>query len=111
MSLYAEYISERTDDKIIEIDDVGFITYRHILDKKTTYIIDLYIRPEFRKGKMASNLADQITEEAKSLGHTKLLGSVIPSNKNSDTSIKILHAYGMKLQSCTENFIIFEKEL
>lgn len=110
MSLYAEYLLEKTNDKILEIED-GFITYRHLPADKATYIIDIYIRPEKRNENLASNLADLVVREAKELGHMTLLGSVIPSSKGSDTSIKVLQAYGMTLKSASENFIIFEKPI
>lgn len=110
MSLYAEYLKERTYDKILELD-FGFITYRHLEDQKTTYIVDIFVLPKFRRQGFATKLADEIAKEAISAGHTRLIGTVDPSMKNSTESIKTLLSYGMKLQSLGPNFIIFEKEL
>lgn len=110
MSLYAEYLKEKSDDKILELD-FGFATYRHLPEEKSTYIIDIYIRPVFRKDGLASQMADQIVGEARAAGHTKLIGSVVPTSKGSTDSLKVLIAYGMHLKSCSNNFIIFEKDI
>ena len=56
-------------------------------------------------------MADEIAKIAKKEGCTKMLGSVVPSAKNSTISLKVLLAYGMTLQSSTNDFIIFEKEI
>lgn len=110
MSLYADYLKERTNDQILELD-FGFATYRHLADTKTTYIMDIFVLPKFRKEGLAAKMAGQIIDEARELGHTKLLGSVVPSNKNSTDSLRILLAFGMKLQSAVNDFIVFEKDI
>lgn len=107
MSMYAEYLREKTSDLIIETVE-GFATYRYV-DEKTVYIIDLYIAPGFRKNDVASSMADQIVAEAKQKGCSKLLGSVVPSNKNSTASVQVLLAYGMSLESSANDFILFKK--
>lgn len=110
MSLYADYIKERTNDKIIE-SDFGFATYRHLPDQKATYIIDIYVKPELRLKGLASKFADQIAMEAREIGHLNLLGTVVPSARGSTSGIKTLIAYGMHLKSSTNDLIIFEKDL
>jgi hypothetical protein len=110
-SLYSQYISERSDDKIIEMPGEGFATYRYINGGKSVYIIDIFVTPEARHGKIASGLADIISNEAKERGCKEVLGSVCPSAKGSTTSLKVLLAYGMKLQSSSDNFIVFSKEI
>jgi len=109
VSLYAEYLAERTTDQIIETHN-AFATYK-FLDKDTCYIIDIYVLPEFRKSGVASDIADIIKGIAKEKGCTKLIGSVVPSAKGSTTSVKVLLGYGMKLQSSTNDFVVFEKEI
>ncbi len=109
MSLYSQYITERTNDQIIESDQ-GFITWRY-LDGALVYIVDLFILPEFRNSKAATLLADQVVYEAKAKGCKAVIGSVVPSTKGSDTSIKVLQSYGMKLDSASDNLIIFKKEI
>jgi hypothetical protein len=112
-SLYAEYLEEKTNDQIIETDE-GFITYRIIAD--SIYIIDIYIKPEFRNKHNATKLAQMVidkyvTKVNEQRAITKLIGSVIPSSKNSTESMKVLLAYGMTLKNASQDFIVFEKDL
>lgn len=110
MSLYADYLREKTTDNIIETDK-GFATYRYLDNNKTVYIVDIYVRPDFRKTDVASTMADTIVEEAHKKGCNKLLGSVVPSNKNSTISMLVLLAYGMDLDSSSNDFVVFKKEI
>jgi predicted GNAT family acetyltransferase len=109
MSLYGNYIREKTNDSIIE-DERAFATYRYI-NEKTVYIVDIFVLPMFRKTNIASTIADNIVEEARKKGCNKLLGSVVPSNKWSTVSLKILLAYGMTLESSSNDFILFKKDI
>lgn len=106
-SLYAQYLNERTDDKIIELDE-GFATYRY-LNNDQVYIIDLFVLPEFRKKGMASRLADMICAEARTKGCKELIGTVNPSCKGTNASIMTLIAYGMRADSSSNNVIVFRK--
>lgn len=110
MSLYANYLFEKTNDHIIETD-ISYATYRYIDEGKTVYIVDIYVLPEFREEDHASDLANGIVTLAKEKGCNKLLGSVIPSAKNSTVSLKVLLGYGMTLESATNDFIVFKKEI
>ena len=110
MSFYADYLKERTEDRIIETK-VGFATYRFPADGKTVYIIDIYVAPDHRKQGVASSIADQVVAIAKQRGCTRLLGTVVPSNKGSTASLKVLLGYGMWLQSSTADLIVFEKDI
>ncbi len=109
MSLYADYLKERTEDQILETEN-GFVTYR-FTDEKTCYIIDIYVVPEFRKQGAASDLSDKVVEIARARGCTALLGSVVPSAKGSTTSLKVLLGYGMTLGSSANDFIIFKRDI
>lgn len=108
-SLYAKYLLEKTQDKILE-NEKGFATYRYV-DEKTVYIVDLYVIPDFRNSNVASTMADTIVEEARKKGCTKLLGSVVPSAKNSTDSLRVLLAYGMCLESSSNDFLVFRKDI
>lgn len=109
-SMYSEYIKERTNDKIIETPE-GFATYRYLENTKSVYILDIYVKPESRKSHIASEIANKIASEAKKQGYTSMLGSVVPSNKGSTASLKVLLGYGMSLDSSTNDLILFKKEL
>lgn len=108
MSMYAEYLREKTSDLILETVQ-GFATYRYLPDGHTVYIVDIYVTPGFRKTNVASTMADNIVEEAKLKGCTKLLGSVVPSSKNSTAGIQVLLSYGMSLESSSNDFVVFGK--
>lgn len=108
-SLYAEYLKERENVRIIE-SEVGFATYQ-FLDDNQCLIKDIFVKPEVRKLSVASMMADEIASIARAQGRNLLLGTVCPQAKGSTDSIKVLLAYGFRLKSAQENFIIFEKDL
>ncbi len=109
-SLYAKYLKERTDDLIYE-SLVGFATYRYLPDQNAVYIVDIFVLPDYRKDGHATVMADKIVLEAKQKGCTKIIGSVVPSKKNSTISLKVLLGYGMKLEQASDDFIVFSKEI
>ncbi len=110
MSLYADYLHEKTDDEIYE-SDVGFASYRFLNDFKTVYIVDIYIVPKFRNSGAASVMADHIVELAKAKGAIELLGTVMCTNKKSTQSLQVLIGYGMTLKSAANDVIIFRKDI
>jgi GNAT superfamily N-acetyltransferase len=110
MSLYAKYLTERTNDRILEVGH-GFATYRIIPDQSAVYIIDIFVEADFRKAGTAAQMADEISKIAKKEGCTKMIGSVVPSAKNSTDSVRVLLAYGMRLQSSANDFILFERSI
>ena len=109
MSLYAEYLQERTDDQILE-NDKGFITWRYLNDYQV-YIIDIFVKKEFRQKKVAVMLADYVCSIAKNLGYKEVIGTIVPSTKGANASLRVLWGYGMKLHAAKENLIIMKKEL
>lgn len=104
------YLTERTEDKIIEIPE-GFATYRYFPHTKSCYIVDIYVKPEFRKSKIASEMANIIAKHAKNDGYTSLIGTVAPSAKGSTDSLRVLLAYGMHLDSAERDVVVFRKEI
>jgi GNAT superfamily N-acetyltransferase len=107
-SLYAMYLLEREGKYTVE-SDRGFLTYSFFEDK--CYLENLFVHPDYRNTHEASKMADKVAEIAKTKGCKKLIGSVVPSTRNSDDSIKVLQAYGFKLDSSTNNYIIFTKDI
>lgn len=110
MSLYAEYLKERTGDQIIEVDE-GFASYRYLDNGKTVYIVDIYVDPKCRKYGHAAAMANAVAEIAKKHGCTHMIGTVQVSLKGSTTSLKVLLAYGMTLHSISGDAIIMRKEI
>lgn len=109
MSLYSQYISERSNEGIIE-SDRGFVSFRRV-DEKTMYMVDMYVVPEHRQLSNAKKMADIVADLAKSDGCTRLLSSVVPSTNNATASIKLHLAYGMSLLSSSDDLIMFGKDL
>lgn len=93
MSLYSNYLKERTNDEILETD-TGFATYRY-LNEKQVYIVDIYVLPEHRELGDAASMADQICMIAKNRGCTELIGTVDYSTKEALRSAAVLKGYGM----------------
>lgn len=106
--MYAAYVREKTNDLILE-NDKGFATYTFL--KNECWIKDIYVHPDFRKLNVASELANEIVEIAKKEGCSKLIGSVVPSTKNSTASLKVLLAYGFLLDSSGNDFVLFKKDI
>lgn len=110
MSLYGEYLKEKSTDEIIEMEH-GFATYRLLNENKSVYIVDLYVQPEFRKMGIASKMADAIVDICKIKGAKELIGTVIPSAKNSTESMQVLFAYGLKLFASNPDMIYLRKDI
>ena len=108
MTLFAAYLKEREGVNLLETDK-GFAIY--VITGNECYIRDIYVKPEFRKEKVASHLADLICEKAREAGCKVLTGSVCPTTKGSTASLQVLLGYGMRLHSATANLIIFIKDL
>jgi len=106
--MQALYLEERTNKHIIE-DGFGFAIYS--FNEHGVYIEDIFVLEDYRKSGHAAKLADKIALIAKVKGITKMFGSVCPSAKGSTTSLKVLLAYGMKLKSATQDFIVMEKDV
>lgn len=107
---YLDYLAEREGIQSEECPE-GFATYK--LNADECYIVDIYVAPEFRRGKVASELADKIAEKARYWGCKFLTGTVSPDAAGGTESLKTLLAYGFKLTGIhpNKNLIIFTKEL
>lgn len=103
-SHYASYIYERLGKSIIE-DDRGFATFSYINDM--CYIEDIYVAPAHRLQSVGSEYANQISNEARAKGATKLVGSVNLKAKNGTASMRALLAYGFELDFCDNNQMIY----
>lgn len=112
MSLYSEYLQERTNRKIIETEH-GFCTF-DIFDyptQKECYIADIYVKADYRRTKEGFNLVDKVLDYAKKIACTHLTGAVCTSAKGSTESMKFILAYGTKLLRCEGNMVYFSKEI
>lgn len=109
-NLYKSYLKERENAEVLARSN-GFIVYKHLPESRATYITEVYVQPEARRTGLASELANIVTEIARSQGHTKLIGSVSPSASDSTGSLWLLLKYGFKLQSSADDIIYMSKEI
>lgn len=108
MSHFSNYIKERTNKSIIE-NEFGFLTY--YFTDMGCYIEDMYVDRDFRLMGHAKEMTDSVVEIAKKKGCTKIFCSVIPSTSGSTEANKALMAYGFRLDSATNNFILYIKDI
>lgn len=108
LSKFAAYLKEREGVDLLETKE-GYATYT--ISEQECWIKDIYVIPEYRNKHVASNIANKIANKAKQLGCKKLYGTVCPSAEGSTVSIKVLLAYGFKVNSSVSNLIAFVKDL
>lgn len=108
MSLYGKYVKELLGRHIVETG-WGFATYSFHNDG--CYIEEIYVDPDTRRNGDASRMANEISSIAREKGCKFLYGSVRPASNGSTISMEVLLAYGFKLDSSTDNFILMKKEL
>ena len=108
MSLFSEYKLELENKPVIETEH-GFACYG--IHGTDCYIEDIYVKPEFRKTHEASHLANMVLEDARLKGCKRLFGSVVPSRHGATISMKVQLAYGFRVFSASENFILLVKDI
>ncbi len=108
MSHYADYKKEFEGYETIE-DDNGFINY--LINGDICYIQEVYVVPDKRKLGIMTEYAVQVENIAKEKGCKKLLGSVVPGQRDATYRMKAVMSFGFKLQSSQNNFIWLEKEI
>lgn len=107
-SLWAQYKMERENKHVLETE-YGFVVYYYVND--SVYLEDIYVLPQFRKTRVASELADKVAIIAKESECKSMIGSVATWDKNATKNIEILIKYGMKFNSSNENMLYFTKEI
>ena len=107
--MYFEYLIERRPECKVLKNDKGFAIYS--FTDNSVYIEEIYVKPEFRKEAVASQLSETIQQEARDMGCLQVLGSVSPSAHGSTESIAVLLAHGMTLMSSQDDLIWFYKNL
>lgn len=108
MSHYADYVREREGLGVLENDD-GFVTFS-IMGSIIT-IHDMYVRPEARRARKASKMADELCAEAKRHGAVRLVAYVDTTTRNADDSEKALRGYGMRAWGVVGSRVMFVKEI
>ena len=112
--MYAAYLLESQSKHMLETPH-GFLTYGFNcvpgVSFPHVYIVDLYVIPSARKTRVASEMADKVADIARERGITKMIGSVGLENNGSDTSLRVLQGYGMKLYAATAGAIWMIKDI
>ena len=109
LSLYAQYLQERSNRGILETED-GFMTFEY-LPEDFVYIVDMFVKKESRNKYVATEMADKICEQAVKDGKKFLLGSIDAGAKNAAESTKVLEAYGMTVHKVAPPMIYYIKKL
>lgn len=73
--------------------------------------MDVFVLPEFRRTKIASELATMVGKIGKEKGCKELITTVMPNLNGSTISLKLVLSYGFQLKSSSDNLILFSKEL
>lgn len=107
-SLYAKYISERQEGKILE-DSFGFVAYRIIGPE--CFIIEMYISPESRKSGMARSLVSKLESIAKEHGSTHITGNIHLDDKGASNTLISALMIGFKVVSANAGVLLIAKEL
>ena len=92
--MYAEYMKEKDNLEYLEIKGKGFCTY--IEQDLCFYIVDIYVRPKFRKSLVASRLADKVADIAIENEKQFLLGAVEIDSVAEEANTQVLESYGFK---------------
>lgn len=108
MQQLAAYFKERENfDSIIR--DEGFATYK--IEGDECYIRDIFVHADYRKKRIATEMADDIARIAVKAGCKYLTGSVNTGVRGAHESHLVLLAYGFKLSSAVQYGIYFRKSL
>lgn len=107
-SLYANYARERLRNEFV-VEPWGFIQYA--INLPLCWINEIYVEPEFRRSKKASELADRVAQIALNAGCDTLAAQVWTEALNASDSAQTILRYGFKITSATNGVILFEKKL
>lgn len=106
--MYWQYVKERLDLEVLETPE-GFALFKVL--PEGVYIAEVYVTPEYRKAGIGRFFVNTIAENAKKLGHTKLITSCVPSGKTSDDALRAILAVGFKLINCEKDIIYLAKDI
>lgn len=108
LSLYGQYIKERSNRGILEIDG-AFATFDYIGDM--VYIVDIFVAKEKRRSKVGFELADTIVKQAISDGKKFLIGTVDTGTPVASDSLKFQIAYGLRAFKTVDQMIFLSKPI
>lgn len=106
--MYYDYLGEKEGKYTIQLDDSGFVTYKVVND--VCHVCVLYVRPEYRYGKIARELMNHLLDNVKD--SCKALTAVC-FTKQTDTTrtMRILLAYGFEIVGVQDHDILLYKDI
>lgn len=107
-SLYAQYLIEKTERKILESED-GFITYE--IEGEHCYIADIFVVKEKRLQGIAMKMCLQVGDIALKEGCKFIIGTVQVRDRESTESLNACLKMGMRLTRSDVNTIYLIREL
>lgn len=106
--MYKEYWKETFGRDVVE-NESGFASYKITGDY--CYIVDIYVKPEYRKMNIASKLADKICVIAKERKCKHVIGTVNLQSSDPTRSMAVLIGYGMKIHTQDTNTTVLIKDI
>lgn len=110
VSNYALYIFEREGKEIIE-DNEGFATYLHTPSRREIYIVDVFVKKEFRGVGKARDYFNKIINIAKERNCDYILTSVDTYTNDWQFSLMLLETDGYKQIANKDTTIFLRKDL
>jgi len=107
MSLYANYVKERTGQDCLETDHY-FITYSIQPDVNNVsfiFIHDFYIKPEKRRGYLARRICTSILQLGKESNCKYALSQIDCTTNNATSALKFQLSMGGVILSAANNLI------
>lgn len=112
MNLYKQYVKEREDLETIERDGKGFLLYKISDDPhRHLYIADLYVTPDFRESRIATEMADEAVSQAKEKDVNIAYCQVDKEANNWELSKHVIECYGFKRYEEVGAILVFFKEI
>lgn len=108
MSLYSQYIAERTSFSLIEKPH-GFLTYE--LNGDTCFVADIFVIKESRKSGLAMEMCEEMAVIAREFRCKHIVGHVDTTSKTATDSLKFLLAVGMNVLKIEGNFLYLIRKL
>lgn len=95
MSLFGDYVKERTTKSILE-DDISFAVFSFPDSDSTLFIEDFFVDLKWRKQNKGRVLFGKLLEEGRRRGAVNIACAVDPEAKNALDSVKAVLAVGFK---------------
>lgn len=113
LDMFAEYVSEREGKKVLTHHDKGFLVYRYeeIENEKCCYISDIFVKKEYRRQGVASEMMKYLEDMAKLESCNFLIGGVQPLSKMGNESLKAWLKYGFEVSNTDIDLIVLKKGL